>query len=190
MLIQALIFVLDNIATAFVAVLLLRFHMQVTRVSFNNPLSHFTMALTDFAVKPARRVVPGLWGLDLATLMLAWLVLCLLILLVALLKGGLVLSAVAIGSIAILALLLLVKTALGMIIILQFALFLVSVINPYSPYMSLLNTMNRPFVSRIQKIVPPVGHFDLSPMVVALLCSVLMYFVLPEIARQLGLVLM
>ena len=79
MLIQALIFLLDSVATAFVAVLLLRFHLQVTRASFNNPLSQFAMTLTDFAVKPTRRVVPGLWGLDMATLVLAWLVQLLLV---------------------------------------------------------------------------------------------------------------
>ena len=37
------------------------------------PAVGFLNALTDFMVRPARRVIPGLWGLDLATLVLAWL---------------------------------------------------------------------------------------------------------------------
>lgn len=191
MLIQALIFLLDSVATAFVAVLLLRFHLQVTRASFNNPLSQFAMTLTDFAVKPMRRVVPGLWGLDLATLMLAWLVQLLLVLLVVLLTGGgAILGWSSFGGLALLAVLELCKIALWMIIILQFMLFVVSFANPQSPYMGLLVAMNRPFARRIQKIVPPIGHIDLSPMVVILLCSVLLNFMLPWLAQQIRVGLM
>jgi YggT family protein len=191
MLIQALIFLLNSVATAFVAVLLLRFHLQATRASFNNPLGQFAMALTDFAVKPTRRLVPGLWGLDLATLLLAWLVQYLLVVLVVTLTGhGAGLSPLAFGGLALLALLELAKTALWMVILLQFMLFVVSFSNPYSPYMGLLNAMNRPFTRRIQKIVPPIGNIDLSPMVVVLLCSLLLNFILPWLALQIGVGLM
>ena len=185
MLIDALIFLLDSVATAFVAVLLLRFHLQVTRAPFNNPLSQFAMALTDFAVKPVRRVVPGLWGMDLATLTIAWLTECVLILLVVALAGRFGgLGVAALGGVALIALLELAKIALWMVILLQFMLFVVSFANPHSPYMSLLNAMNRPFARRIQKILPPIGHIDLSPMVVVLLCSVLLNFILPWLAGQ------
>ena len=184
MLISALIFLLDSIATAFVAVLLLRFHLQVTRASYNNPLSQFAMTLTDFAVKPVRRVIPGLWGLDLATLTVAWLVEFLLISLVVLLSGraaefGLALT----GGVALAALMELVKIALWMVIFLQFMLFIISLVNPHSPYMSLLNAMNRPFARPIQKVVPPIGNIDLSPMVIVLICSVLLQFILPWLAK-------
>jgi len=191
MLIQALIFLLDAVASAFVTVLLLRFHLQVTRASFNNPLAQFCMALTDFVVKPMRRVVPGLWGLDMATLLLAWLVQYLLLLLVVALKGSaLSLSPLAFGGLALLALLELAKTALWMVIFLQFMLFVISFVNPHSPYMGLLSAMNRPFVRRIQKFIPPIGNIDLSPMVVMLLCSVLLNFILPWLALQIGVGLM
>jgi YggT family protein len=183
MLINAFIFLLDSVATAFVAVLLLRFHLQATRASYNNPLSQFAMTLTDFAVKPLRRVIPGLFGLDLATLTVAWLVELLLVALVVALTGraaemGLGLA----GGIALAALMELIKIALWMVILLQFMLFVVSLANPYSPYMSLLSAMNRPFTRRIQKILPPIGNIDLSPMVVVLTCSVLLQFILPWLA--------
>ena len=184
MLISALIFLLDSIATAFVAVLLLRFHLQITRASYNNPLSQFSMTLTDFAVKPLRRIIPGLWGLDLATLMVAWLVEFLLISLVVVLSGraaefGLALT----GGVVLAALMELIKIALWMVILLQFMLFVISLVNPYSPYMSLLNAMNRPFARPVQKVVPPIGNIDLSPMVIVLVCSVLLQFILPWLAR-------
>ncbi|OFZ97287.1 MAG: hypothetical protein A2Z44_11135 [Betaproteobacteria bacterium RBG_19FT_COMBO_58_11] len=180
MLISAFIFLLDSVATAFVAVLLLRFHLQATRASYNNPLSQFAMTLTDFAVKPMRRVIPGLWGLDLATLTVAWLVELLLIALVVALTGrGAEMGLGLAGGVALAALMELIKIALWMVILLQFMLFVISLANPHSPYMSLLNAMNRPFARPIQKILPPIGNIDLSPMVVVLTCYVLLLFILP-----------
>ena len=86
------------------------------------------------------------------------------------------------GGVALAALMELVKIALWMVILLQFMLFVVSLANPYSPYMSLLNAMNRPFTRRIQKILPPIGNIDLSPMVVVLICYVFLLFILPWLA--------
>lgn len=184
MLISALIFLLDSIATAFVAVLLLRFHLQATRASYNNPLSQFAMALTDFAVKPLRRIIPGLWGMDLATLTVAWLVEFALIALVVTLTGRATeLEWSLVGGVALGALIELIKIALWMVILLQFMLFVISLANPYSPYMSVLNAMNRPFTRQIKKILPTIGNIDLSPMVVVLTCLVLLQFILPALAR-------
>ncbi len=185
MLIDALIFLLDSVATAFIAVLLLRFHLQATRAPYNNPLSQFAMTLTDFAVKPARRMIPGWGGWDLATLLIAWLTEFILITLVIFLTlRGTHFSAATLGGTALIAFVELAKIALWMIILLQFMLFVVSFANPHSPYMSLLNAMNRPFTRRIQRVLPPIGNIDLSPMVVVLLCSVLLNFILPWLAGQ------
>jgi YggT family protein len=52
---------------------LLRFAMQWLRAPFRNPLGQAVVALTDWAVKPARKVIPGYKGLDFSTLVLAWL---------------------------------------------------------------------------------------------------------------------
>lgn len=179
MLVEALIFLLDSIASAFCAVLLLRFHMQLVRAPIGNPISQFTMALTDFAVKRARRVIPGMWGLDLSSLMVAWLTQWLLLLLVSALTARLGSGAGAVLALFLFALLELAKIGLWMVIMLQFMLFVVSIANPYSPYMSLLNTLSRPFSRPIQRVLPPVGNIDLSPMVVLLICSMLLNFFLP-----------
>ena len=73
MLNQALQFLLETLLGLFVLAVLLRFYLQWAHAPFRNPVSQFIAALTDFAVKPLRRVVPGLFGLDLASLLLAWL---------------------------------------------------------------------------------------------------------------------
>src|SRR5204862_7878690 len=51
---------------------LLRFAMQWLRAPFRNPLGQAVVALTDWAVKPVRSVVPGFNGVDASTLLLAW----------------------------------------------------------------------------------------------------------------------
>ena len=50
---------------------MLRFWMQALRAPFRNPIGQFVIALTDWAVLPLRRVIPGIAGLDLASLLAA-----------------------------------------------------------------------------------------------------------------------
>src|SRR5438046_9132326 len=69
---QIATFLIDTIASFLVFLLLARFHFQWLRVPFRNPMGEFLLATTSWLVMPARRVIPGLAGLDLATLLLAW----------------------------------------------------------------------------------------------------------------------
>ena len=68
MLVRIGVYLIDIVATFFVVSLLLRFHFQWLRVPFRNPVGQFVLATTNWMVVPARRVVPGLAGLDLGTL--------------------------------------------------------------------------------------------------------------------------
>jgi len=87
MLTQTLIFLITTAGDLFVLALLLRFILQWARAPARNQLSQFLAAVTDFVVRPARRLIPGWWGLDFATLLLAWLVAMLELALVLMLKG-------------------------------------------------------------------------------------------------------
>src|SRR5918999_6567735 len=62
----------NTVVVFFVFLLLLRFHFQWLRGPFRNSIGEFVLATTSWMVMPARRVIPGLAGLDLATLVLAW----------------------------------------------------------------------------------------------------------------------
>ena len=67
----ALKFLIQTLGNLFVIAVLLRFMMQLFRVPFRNSFAQFIVTLTDFAVKPLRRVVPGLLGLDWAATCMA-----------------------------------------------------------------------------------------------------------------------
>ena len=69
---QAIIFLLDAVVSFFCSLFLLRFMMQAMRVSFAGQLGNFVVALTNWAVKPLRRVIPGIGGLDWSSVFVAF----------------------------------------------------------------------------------------------------------------------
>ena len=166
----------DVVASLFVYLLLLRFHFQWLRVPFRNPIGAFVVAMTDWIVRPARRVVPGLGGFDVATLLLAWLVQILALWVLYLLKsvdaGGA--GASAFPLLAVLALFDLVRFSLYILIFAVLVQVLLSWLNPYSPVAPIFNAMTRPFLAPIRRFVPPIASFDLSPLVLLVLLQVLL----------------
>ena len=166
MLTNALIFLVDTVFGLFVVALLLRFYLQWARASHRNPLSEFLQALTDFMVRPARRLIPGLWGFDLATLALAWLVQLVEILVVLQIRDyGLGPEAgQSFAAAALLALVMLVKIGLYIVMAAVIVQVVLSWVGPYSPLMPLANSLTRPFLRVFQRRVPPIGNVDLSPL--------------------------
>lgn len=176
MLTQAVIFLLDTIVTAFLAVLLLRFYLQLLRVPFGNPLTQFVVTLTNFLVRPLRRVIPGLWGMDMATLTAAWLVQWLLLMAIEALRGMPLLRGDVLMYLgfALWAGVELLRMSLYLLMLVQVLLFVVSLVNPYSPFMGVLNSLTAPFTRVVRRFVPPIANVDLSPMVIVIACQLLL----------------
>ncbi len=172
---NALIFLANTVFGLFTLALLLRFYVQWARAAYRNPLSEFLGALTDFMVLPARRVIPGLWGLDLATLAVAWLIQVLELFLILLIKGHpLAAAASAFVGLALLAGVMIVKLGLYIVVVVVVVQAVMSWINPYTPLAPLLNSMSRPFLRFFQKLIPPIGNVDLSPLFVIVICQLLL----------------
>src|SRR2546423_1410615 len=129
MLTQVALFLLNAIFSLFIYAFLLRFFMQAFRVPFRNPFARFVVALTDFAVKPARKLIPGVKGYDWATLLLAWIAQALLLTLSALLMGGVALQYP--GLLVLLSLIELLATTGWMFLIIVFAQVILSWVAPY-----------------------------------------------------------
>jgi YggT family protein len=165
---NALIFLIGVAAGLFTIALLLRFYLQWARAPYRNPLAAFLAALTDFMVRPARRVVPGLWGFDMATLALAWLVQLAELVLVYQIRGYTSGSTAgsALAGFLLLALVMVVKY--GLYIVMAAVVFqaVMSWVNPHTPLAPLLAAMTRPFLRPFQRLVPPLGGIDLSPLFV------------------------
>jgi YggT family protein len=176
MLQNALIFLIETILGLFTIALLVRFYMQWARAPQRNPISDFVNALTNFVVLPARRMIPGLWGLDLATLTLAWLVQLIELLLVLVLSGFPLRAdpGQAIAGIALLAVVKLIRLGLYVAIAVLIVQAVLSWVNPYSPVAALTNVLTRPFLRPVQRIMPTIGNVDISPLVVIVICQLLL----------------
>lgn len=176
MLAQILEFLIDTVGSFLVFLLLARFHFQWLRISFRNQIGAFVIALTNWVVLPARRVLPGLAGLDLPALLIAWIVQAATLAVVHVLRGygfgGSPGTAAAIFSG--LALFDLLRYSLYLLI---FALIMQAVLswtNPESPFGSMFDAMVRPFLRPIRRRVPPVANIDLSPLLLIVLLQVLL----------------
>jgi YggT family protein len=176
MLATAVIYLVNTILDLFTGALLLRFFMQWARAAQRNPISDFLNALTNWALRPARRIVPGLWGLDVAALVLAWLVQFLEIFLVLEIRGYAfgANAGEAIAAMALLALVALVRMSLYILMGVLIVQAVISWINPYSPMAPMLNTLSRPFLRPFQRMIPPVANVDLSPLFVIIVLQLLL----------------
>jgi YggT family protein len=180
MLAQALLFLIDTFLGLFAAVLLVRFYLQVMRAPARNPLSHFVLAVTDWIVRPARRVIPGWAGLDLSTLVLAWATEFLLLVASRLVQMTVLDDLpMPVAGFALLAVVAIIRTSLY---ILMGALILQAVLSwvaPHSPVAPVLNGLVRPFLRPIQQRVPPVGNVDLSPLLLIVAVQLVLMLLIP-----------
>ena len=185
---QALIFLLKTFLGLFSLALLLRFYLQAVRAPARNPLSQFLAALTDFIVRPTRRVVPGLWGYDLSTLLLAWLTELLLYAGVLALKGyqfGPGVGMAVIGMMLLAALNLLTQF-IYILMVAVFAQAILSFVAPRGPATAVLASLTRPFLGLFQRRVPPVGGVDLSPLFVLVICQIVLMWPVDSLERAIG----
>ena len=168
---QILQLLVEAVAGFFAFLLLARFHFQWLRAPFRNQAGQFVIAATNWAVAPARRVIPPLAGLDLASLLLAWLI-----------QGlGLWAQAAIVGaSPAVLPLVLvaLVDLLRYSVYILVFALVLLVLLSwlgsSYSPLAPVFEALTRPFLRPIRRVVPPLANIDLSPLILILLLQIVL----------------
>jgi YggT family protein len=175
---QAVLFLLQVVTGVLSVALLLRFYMQAFRVSFNNQVGTFVVDLTNWLVKPLRKALPGLWGLDLASLLPAYLLQLVFVVAVVSLQG----DSEAWSALNLLPVLLWqgVLATLRMSIYLLIGALLVqavlSWVSPYSPLSQPVGQLTRPFLAPIQRFVPRIGVVDLSPLIAIVLAQLVLMF--------------
>jgi YggT family protein len=175
MLAKILLFLVGAIADFFAFMFLLRFLMQAFRVSFANPIGQTVVALTSWAVLPLRRLLPGLAGFDLASLVPAWLTQVALFAFTLLLtragllgEAAMLFAALAIGAIDV------VRITIYVLIVALIGAAIISWVNPYTPMAQPIMQLSRPVLRPIQRFVPPLANIDLSPLIAILLLQVVL----------------
>ncbi len=185
MLFEIIRLLLDSAASIVVFALLLRALMQWVRLHPRNPLSPFVFSVTDWAVRPLRRVVPGFGGIDWASLLAAFLVavtLNVLLLLISWLTMGEMASSMSLGRVVVAfgltaALVWLLKSAVYLLMGIVLLQVVLSWVNPHAPIAAVLDELSRPFLDPLRRFVPTVGQVDLTPLVFFLILQILMIVV-------------
>jgi len=159
--------IVDTVAVVLASALLLRFWMQAVRVRPPMEIAQFTYQLTDWLVRPLRRVLPGVGGYDWASLIGAFLIALLATAFAAWLRG-----AFAPEAVLLLAVLQVFRWALYGLIGLIFVEVIFSWVNPRAPLAPFVRALNEPLMRPLRRIVPLMGTIDLSPLVALLLLQI------------------
>lgn len=175
MLTRLILMVLEMVTGFFCLMLLIRFALQWMRLSLRNPIGEFVMSLTNWMVLPLRRIVPGLRGADLSSLLLVWLIQAA-YLGVALTLAGVLpeVSPGALVSLALMAAVEAVRLALYLVMGVVIIAAVLSWINPNAPLAPLFNALARPLLRPFQRFIPTVGGVDVSPLVLLLVLQIAM----------------
>ncbi len=187
MLSTALEFLLTTVLNLLTLVFLLRFFMQLLRAPFNNPLGLMVITLTDFAVKPVRRIIPSFKKIDLSTLFLALATQLLLQISILMLRDFPLLVAgetAWLGWVG-LSILGLVRTALDVFFYAILLQVILSWVNPHSPFSGVLDTLTRPILGPIKRLIPTTNGLDFSPLVALILLQMVNISVFKTLEIQL-----
>jgi YggT family protein len=147
----------------YILLMMLRFLLQTVRADFYNPLSQFIVKLTSPILKPVRRIIPGLGGIDVATLVVLLVLQIIELVLIGAMMGGslhpAVLLVMAIGR--------LINMVLYIFIIAIIVQAILSWVQPatYNPMTVILYQLTEPVLRPIRSILPVFSGIDLSPLV-------------------------
>lgn len=173
---QAAKLVIDVAFGLIVFSLLGRFLMQLLHAPFRNPIGQAVVALTDWIVKPLRRVLPGFRGIDWASLVAAFVFQLLwLLALYAIFGRGFTLTGSGIAFLLALTVLELVKGALWLLVIVVIVQAVLSWVAPDGPLAGLLNAMTFPFLRPLRRFIPPIGGtLDLTPLILIVILQLIL----------------
>lgn len=170
-LVEVGVFLINTIFGIYLSILGIRLILAWERANYFNPIIRFIITLTQPLVSPVRRFLPNIGKLETATLL--WL------LVLTMLKFILLVSITG----QTLNFLVLPITAVLITIVLLIQIFFYSILifailswvhAPTTPIMQVLAQLSAPILRPLQKIIPLVSGFDITPLVALILLQVLL----------------
>ncbi len=174
--------IVSTLFDLYVLIVLLRFMLQLMRADPHNSVSQFIIKSTTPPLRYLRRFIPSVLGQDASAIVLCLIVTYAKFILLRLLDTEVVHinnTIAYIGGVGYLGLLIysiadLVSLFLSIFLIAILIQVILSWVNPgiYNPVIGLVNTLATPALRPIQKLIPPVGGIDLSPLFAILMIMV------------------
>jgi YggT family protein len=144
---------------------LLRFLLQVARADFYNPISQFLVKATNPLLKPLRRIIPGVMGIDMSSIVLVLLLQMVATCLLLLINGLAIINPLVMMIWAIIG-------SIGMIVNIYFFAIIISIIvswiapGSYNPAILLIHQITEPVMAPFRNLIPSMGGIDISPIIV------------------------
>ncbi|WP_165674180.1 YggT family protein [Metapseudomonas otitidis] len=181
---SAAIYVIQTLCSLYLLVVLLRFILQLVRADFYNPLSQFVVRATKPLLNPLRKIIPGLGGLDLASLVLAVLLQWLLMIVVLLLMGANPLG--ALPQLLVWSVISITSLFLKVFFFAMIISVILSWVSPgsYNPGAQLVNQICEPLLAPFRKLLPNLGGLDISPIFAFIALNLLDRFVIGGLAAM------
>jgi YggT family protein len=178
---HAAVFIIQTLFNLYLFILLMRLVFQYFRVDFYNPLTQFIVKLTSPLVVPLRRIIPGYFGIDFATVILIFALTYLKLFL---------LSMVALGFPNMLGL---VVATFGDILSMTLNFFFYAIIAyilfnwlapmTHSPIRTILHQISEPLLRPFRKKIPSISGFDISPLFVLMCLQLLNILIADPLVR-------
>ncbi len=154
-------YITQTLGMLYIGAIILRFFLQLARADFYNPFSQAIVKVTNPALIPMRRIIPGVFGIDFAAIVLA--------VLLQFIVGELNYFVVTQSffnpvTTLLLGILGTFKMATYLVWIVLIIVVISSFIAPYSnnPIVALSRQLVEPLARPIHKLIPPMGGLDFS----------------------------
>lgn len=180
MIVQAFLLLVGSVLSFLITLCLVRFLMQSCRVSFAGQFGNFVVQITNWLIKPLRRIIPGLWGQDMASLVAAYLLQLVSTAINVSTLSSTMFETMPMSSVVTLvfwsALMGLLRLVVYLFIAAVIAQAVLSWVNPFSPLARPLAQFTDPVLRPFRRMLPPIAGVDLSPLAVLLLAQVVLLF--------------
>lgn len=169
--IQAIVFIINTLTQLYLFVLLLRLLLPYLGADFRNPIAQAILKLTSPLVIPLRRIIPPIGRIDTATVVVAFAIQYLSIVIQLLIMG----ESAPIAAIAVTSAVNLVLLTLRLFVFAIFIRVILSWIAPqgYNPALAIIYTLTDRILRPFQRVIPPMGGLDLSPLFAIILLMAL-----------------
>lgn len=159
----AAIFVVQTLVSLYLVIVLLRFVLQLVKANFYNPLCQFAVRATQPLLKPIRRIIPSIGGLDTSSLLLAVIIQALLMGFVLMVTYGTFGDVLHLLMWAIIGI---TSLFLKIFWVAMIVMVIVSWVAPnsHNPAAELAYQISEPVLAPFRRIVPNLGGMDISPI--------------------------
>ena len=183
---QPFIFIVQTTLGLYCTIAMLRFLLQIVRADFYNPISQFIITVTKLPLWYLRQIIPGIGGMDTASLVLAWLIkTCELFLIILLLGGGINM----IGAAFLWAIPQLIELGLNIFLVAILIEVIFSWINypgMNNPAANIAYNLSEPVVKQVRWLLPDMAGIDFSPMLASMILMLIQMLLIPPLKTLTG----